>query len=251
MDLRNWEFYEDNLPLVGATVKVRDAVLTHPNSGTVLASTVTDSNGMWAFTGLTDTAKDVEVIWGSVGQYHRWIKGMTRHNTGKHIFTETLTASGLVTASAGLTVVGALTLPAGSVETADLAANAVTEARRALAVTGSPTTTSATYVDLTDMDTGSFTTFGGPLLVHLVCVVQHTVANTLISMALSLDAAAEQGEVAVQPPAIGQSVTLATAFLFTGVTAGSHRVKGRWSTNAATAFAVGTQRRMIVVELKK
>jgi hypothetical protein len=81
MDLRNWEFYIDNgNPVVGATVKVRDAILSHPNTGTVLSSTTTDANGMWAVTSLTDTPKDVEVIWGNVSQFHKWYKGMTRHD---------------------------------------------------------------------------------------------------------------------------------------------------------------------------
>lgn len=80
MDLLNWEFFIDSgNPVVGATVKVRDAVLSHPNTGTVVATTSTDSNGMWTFTGLSATAKDVEVIWGASGQYHKWYKGMTQH----------------------------------------------------------------------------------------------------------------------------------------------------------------------------
>lgn len=91
MDLRNWEFYESGAALVGATVKVRDAVLTHPNTGTVLDTTTTSVDGAWAFTGLTDTAKDVEVIWGNVGQFHRWYKGSTRHVLGTITFTEVFT----------------------------------------------------------------------------------------------------------------------------------------------------------------
>jgi hypothetical protein len=81
MDLRNWEFYVDNgNPVNGAAVYVRDAVLTHPNANTVVASTTTDPNGMWAVTGLTNTPKDVEVVWGNTAQYHKWYKGMTQHN---------------------------------------------------------------------------------------------------------------------------------------------------------------------------
>jgi hypothetical protein len=92
MDLKNWEFFEDGTAVIGATVKVRDAVLSHPNTNTVLASTVVDSNGMWAFTGLTDTAKDVEVLWGNVGQYHRWYKGMSAHNIGTVFFDSPIRA---------------------------------------------------------------------------------------------------------------------------------------------------------------
>jgi hypothetical protein len=110
MDLRNWEYIaETSQPLVGATVLVRDATLTHPNGNTVLASTTTDSNGMWAVTGLADTAKDVEVIWGASSQYHRWYKGMTRHNLGKVVFTETITVNGLATFTGGASFSGGTT----------------------------------------------------------------------------------------------------------------------------------------------
>jgi hypothetical protein len=84
MDLRNWEYIaETSQPLVGATVLVRDATLTHPNGNTVLASTTTDSNGMWAVTGLADTAKDV--------------------------FTETITVNGLATFTGGASFSGGTT----------------------------------------------------------------------------------------------------------------------------------------------
>lgn len=88
MDLRNWEFYVDNgTALVGASVYIRDAILGHPNTGTVVASVSTDSNGMWAVTGLTSTPKDVEVVWGNVSQYHKWYKGMTQHNVDAIFFS--------------------------------------------------------------------------------------------------------------------------------------------------------------------
>jgi hypothetical protein len=76
MILTNWEFFIDSgNPVVGATVKVRDAVVSHPNTGTVLSSTSTDSNGMWTFTGLSATAKDVEVIWGAVRPVPQVVQG--------------------------------------------------------------------------------------------------------------------------------------------------------------------------------
>jgi hypothetical protein len=87
MDLRNWEFYVDNgSPVVGANVYIRDAILTHPNTGTVVGSAITNSNGMWAVTGLTNTPKDVEVVWGNINQYHKWYKGMTQHNVDAIFF---------------------------------------------------------------------------------------------------------------------------------------------------------------------
>jgi hypothetical protein len=156
MDLRNWEFYDNGNALVGASVVVRDAILSHPNAGTILASTSTDSNGAWSFTGLTDTAKDVEVIWGNVSQYHKWYKGMTRHDTGKLVFTEavnvttgglTVTAGGLTVTAGGLTVTaGTVSLPAGEIGTTEIAADAVTLSTTPMNFSGS--TTSPTWVQV-------------------------------------------------------------------------------------------------------
>jgi hypothetical protein len=85
VDLRNWEFNTLGSAVVGADVYVYDAVLTHPNVGTVLASTTTNSDGMWAFAGLSDVAKDVKVVYAGKT---KWYKGMTRHNLGTVLSTE-------------------------------------------------------------------------------------------------------------------------------------------------------------------
>jgi hypothetical protein len=126
MDVRNWEYFVDNgLPVVGATVKARDAVLTHPNTGTVLATTSTDSNGMWAFVGLTDTPKDVEVIWGASSQYHRWYKGMAKTGVSALFFegqTGLLSAGGWTNAP---TVTGALGANSINVATTGAAAGEI------------------------------------------------------------------------------------------------------------------------------
>lgn len=80
MDLRNWEtFVGTGNAVVGATVEVRDASLTHPNPGSVLASTTTNGDGMWEFTGLSDGAKDVKITY--LGKV-KWHKGMTKHSVG-------------------------------------------------------------------------------------------------------------------------------------------------------------------------
>lgn len=126
MDIRNWEYFLDNgLPVVGATVKARDAVLTHPNTGSVLATTSTDSNGMWAFVGLTDLPKDVEVIWGASNQYHRWYKGMVKTGVSALFFegqTGLLSSGGWTNAP---TVTGALGANAINVATTGAAAGEV------------------------------------------------------------------------------------------------------------------------------
>jgi hypothetical protein len=78
MRLRNWEHSASSgLPIPGATVEARAASLVSPNSGTVIASTSTDSNGMWEFVSLPDSATDIKVISGANIWWH---KGLTRHN---------------------------------------------------------------------------------------------------------------------------------------------------------------------------
>jgi hypothetical protein len=78
MWLRNWEHNATSgLPISGATVEARAASLVSPNTGTVIASTTTDANGMWEFTSLPDSATDIKVIYsGNIW----WHKGMTKHS---------------------------------------------------------------------------------------------------------------------------------------------------------------------------
>lgn len=74
MDLAGFEFYSvSGLPVVNAPVDVWDAVNGTP-AGSPTASTTTDSNGKWAFTGLTGSLKDVRVTLS--GRYH-WYKGLS------------------------------------------------------------------------------------------------------------------------------------------------------------------------------
>jgi hypothetical protein len=76
--IRNWEHNAaSGLPISGATVEVRNASLVSPNTGTIIASTTTDPNGMWEFTSLPDAAVDVKVISGGNIWWH---KGMTKHS---------------------------------------------------------------------------------------------------------------------------------------------------------------------------
>lgn len=78
MRLRNWEHSASSgLPISGAVVEARVASLVSPNTDTVIASTTTDTNGMWEFTSLPDQATDIKVISGGNIWWH---KGLTRHN---------------------------------------------------------------------------------------------------------------------------------------------------------------------------
>jgi hypothetical protein len=75
VDLRNYEFFAPGSAVIGANVFVYDASLAHPNPNSPLASTTTDGNGMWAFTGLTSSPKDVKV---SYNNRDKWYKGLVR-----------------------------------------------------------------------------------------------------------------------------------------------------------------------------
>ncbi len=75
MDLRNWEFNTLGSAVVGADVYVYEATTSHPNPNSVLSSTTTNSDGMWSFAGLTDTPKDVKVVYQSKT---KWYKGLVR-----------------------------------------------------------------------------------------------------------------------------------------------------------------------------
>lgn len=78
MDLRNWEFFAGtSAAVVGANVSVYEASLSHPNPNSALATTTTNSDGMWSFTGLSDTPKDVKVEY--AGRV-KWYKGLTLHS---------------------------------------------------------------------------------------------------------------------------------------------------------------------------
>lgn len=80
VDLRNWETFAGTGAAVnGATVEVREADLAHPNPNAVLASTTTNADGMWEFTGLSAGPKDVKVTY--LGKV-KWHKGMAKHSVG-------------------------------------------------------------------------------------------------------------------------------------------------------------------------
>lgn len=78
MNLRNWEFNATSgAAIAGATVEARAASLSHPNANAVTASTTTDANGMWEFSGLADVAHDIKIVFSGMTWWH---KGLTRHS---------------------------------------------------------------------------------------------------------------------------------------------------------------------------
>lgn len=75
VELRNYELYAGSAsPLIGAAVALYASVAQHPNPGAVLATTQTDSSGMWEFVGLADGLYDVKVTAPGAGHI-KWYKG--------------------------------------------------------------------------------------------------------------------------------------------------------------------------------
>ncbi|KJS67028.1 MAG: hypothetical protein JL50_10855 [Peptococcaceae bacterium BICA1-7] len=121
------------------------------------------------------------------------------------------------------------------------------DAQNCLAVgSGSTSTTSTSYADVTNMSV-TLTTKGNDLLVFFIGTVYSTTLGTLISSAFSLDAAAEVGLQALQANVANYFIPVVNMYRFTGVAAGSHTVKTRWKVDANTGFC--PYRTMLVLEV--
>lgn len=134
--------------------------------------------------------------------------------------------------------------------TAMLAANAVTQTALAIGSTGSPTTTSTSPVDLTDM-TATLTTVGGQLLCLAVVVSSNGTAGSFNEFQFVLDGSSSAGKISQKFTAANDWHVGVIATRYTGVSAASHTVKVQWNATTGTATAQGVQRYLIVVELKR
>jgi hypothetical protein len=138
----------------------------------------------------------------------------------------------------------------GTIQTADLAGNAITQILAANGSTSNPTTSSGSFVDMTDM-TVSGTFAGGVVLVWIFAAVSNSTAGAYVQLGLQLDAGAD-ALLALQMSAIANALGVISAFAFLGNQSGAHTIKGRWATfSGGTATANGTSRRMLVVEVKR
>jgi hypothetical protein len=115
-------------------------------------------------------------------------------------------------------------------------------------------TTSATYVDLDATNAAvTLTTTGGNLLCWFAGDVEaNTTLNDSVTVALSLDGAAEVGSVTqTQTGAVGYGQPIAIVYSFTGVAAASHTVKVRWHGNTSGHSYSATNRGLLVLETKR
>jgi hypothetical protein len=140
----------------------------------------------------------------------------------------------------------------GTIQDVDIAPGAVSQRRFVNGSTLNPTTTSTSYVDLTDLSI-TLTTGGGDLLVWAVASVYNSGAGNFIFLALSLDGASEVGEMVVVPSGAGGASILvgSLVYAFSGPSSASHTVKVRWKTLAGTATGNALNRYLMVMEMKR
>lgn len=143
-------------------------------------------------------------------------------------------------------------------QTRHIATNAVTQSGFSTGSTnGVAGITSTSYFTLDGDGTGTelrvgLTTNGGDLICFLICSVLESVGGgNAAQLALSLDGAAEVGEVTHTSSNTNRTLQMVTMWRFTGVSAAAHVVRGRFKVGGSTWTVVARARHLLVVELKK
>ena len=190
-------------------------------------------------TAATDLFKkeDVQVVAQALDQHD--------HSSGKGL--------ALAAGAIGTGIITSAMIADGTIATADLAANSVTQAGFSQGLTANPTTTSTSPVDLDGNGTGNvlrvdLTTKGGDLLCWLEGNFSIAVLGGVVYLYLSLDGAAEVATQYIQEYVAGYAFQITTHWRFTGVSAGAHYVKARWAVNGNTGTALQTYRQLLVLE---
>lgn len=109
----------------------------------------------------------------------------------------------------------------------------------------SGTTASASYADVTNAS-DTITTTGGNLIAIASFCQSNSAATSAMYAALSLDGAAEVGEVVTIETDNTFQHSQCIVYRWSGVSAGSHTVKLRWKTSGGTSTAYGG--RVILIE---
>ena len=178
------------------------------------------------------------------------------HSTGKGL---TLAAGAIPTGLITSTMIADLTIATGdiangAVTTAKLATNAVTLYAVASGVSATPSTTSNASVDIPDLSV-TMATVGGKLIVfaQVDMYITGTVGN-VAALQLNVDGGDVAGSVRAWTPTLAV-YRLAMPYLYdlSGYAATTHTIKLRWSISGSgtTLSSTGTQRQMIVIELRQ
>ena len=145
---------------------------------------------------------------------------------------------------------GGATPAYGSVATADIATDAITQIESPTPTTSSPSiATVNTWGSINEMS-ATITSTGGKLLAQFSGSFYNTAAHNA-TIGLSLDGAAEVAERTVSLTAGSLAQEISTMHLFTGVAAGSRNVLARWKTAGGTLSNHLLQRTLILTEIKR
>jgi len=96
-------------------------------------------------------------------------------------------------------------------------------------------TTSDSYVDITDMKR-TLTTTGGNLVARLTMNIDCDVAGSYFYVAFQLDSDSEEGEISLQAGSNGETHCITLIYTFTSVSAASHTVDARWHTSSSNSL---------------
>ncbi len=120
--------------------------------------------------------------------------------------------------------------------------------QRAFAQVTGVSTTSATLVDISGLACTLVTT-GGDIIALYFGTVADSISTAATSPSIKLDASTEFLGGQLTAPGANYGYLFGAMGLWTSVAAGSHTVKGRWSTNAGTLSAGVLS--LLMLELKR
>jgi hypothetical protein len=164
-----------------------------------------------------------------------------------HDLQSTHTVSGL-TSGHHLRATSATTFAFGATQLADLPT--ITQALSAVGTTSNATTTSTANVDMPEMTVPGFTTVGGDLLCWFYSMWSVDTAAVQARFYWNFDGTDTLIGVPHEPFA-NYEMPIMSVRRFTGVAAGAHTVKIRWSTGSNTLQANGVSRFLLVTEVRK
>jgi len=139
----------------------------------------------------------------------------------------------------------------GAIQTADIAANAVSRIWTATVTATFPSTTALVgsgTVLMTDMSV-SITTVGGPILCLFECISNNSAAGNVNVFDLFVGGILQTRRQLTAPVA-GYDVYLALLWS-QALAAGTYTVQANWAVTAGTATSIGNQRSLTVVELRR
>ena len=96
-------------------------------------------------------------------------------------------------------------------------------------------TSSDSYVDITDMKT-TLTTTGGNLVARLTMNIDCDSSGTYFYVAFQLDSDSEEGEISLQAGSNGETHCITLIYTFTSVSSASHTVDARWHTSSSNSL---------------